>query len=173
MQSIKYIFFFLVQVITVSLFSQERTIEDFMDKCKGMEGYTTIEISSDMFKLLSDINNNDSNLKHLKKEISRIRAVYTEANRKEAGFKEELIPGISTEGYSKLLELSKGNDNVIFFTNSTENSISELIAIIYENGTNILIHTEGEFQINNIIPLSYLIDVKGFEYFDKLKIINK
>jgi hypothetical protein len=166
-----------ITLLPSSLTAQTGSIDKLFEKYAGKEGFTSVNISSDMFKLAAGMTSEGDQTKS--KEINDIVSqlsgmkilVYNSENPKapKIDFVKEIEKTIPIKQYSELMTVQEKGSKVRFLTRpGSNNKISEMIMIAQSEGETVLMSFTGDLDLESIGKLSKTMNMKGMENLDKL-----
>lgn len=146
-------------------------------KYNGADGFTTIQISSELFGLFADIDADDPEMKDMKEmmeQLQGIRILMYDLSDKGSDFKQyqdfrEAIDKLDLEGYSELMIVKEGGQEVKFLVSKKGDRIGELLMLINEGEEAGFISITGDIDLNTVGKLSKSMNMKGMENLEKLE----
>jgi len=163
----KKIFYYIVFALFISLpmiaSAQESPMDKLFDKYSGEEGFTSVNISSQMFKLLAKIDSeDDEEIKDFNNVVSELTGMrilsYTEDDGagKKSEFYDEIIKNLPKKVYSELMVVKEKGKDVTFYIRELENGkIGELLMIVNEDHNTVLLSFKGMIDLDNISIVSF------------------
>ena len=164
------ILFFLVPFVNPAQSSQ---VEKLFDKYSGQEGYTSVHITKYMFDMFAKIadEEEDKSFKEVTSNLTAIKIITVDnqyTNRTE-DFYAEISRVISAPIYQDLMIVKDGSEEIKFLVKDANNTISELVMIVSEEGGGTMISLLGNINLKDISKLSKTMNIKGFEHLDKVE----
>ncbi len=169
------------QILTLLLFltgtlpglAQQDPVERLFEKYAGKEGYTSVYISSKMFRMFSDADIYDPEFTDLMKSLKSIRILtqddVNDPDEKEA-FYNEMFRSLPHHTYEELMTVTEPGQKVTFLVREQQGRISELIMIVGgKNSENVLIDIRGDIDMKKIAGLSKIMDLRGMDKLDRLE----
>jgi hypothetical protein len=164
------------------LFSQNNPIEKLFQKYSSKEGFTSVNISGEMFSLLAKTDENKSSKRKSKSEHSEIDELIKGINgikilsysidsvpkSKRINFFDEVIKSVPLDGYKELMTVSTKSSNVKILIKKEKDIISEFLLIAGESPETTLIWITGRINLNKLSKLSKEVDIKGFDKLEDL-----
>jgi len=146
------------------------------DKYAGQDGFTSINISPEMFKFLSSIDMNDSaddakDVQNVMQQLEGLKMlVYEKPEGKDAiNFYDDIISSMSLKNYTELMTVKDSESDIRFLVKkSGKNSISELLMLVKGEDEVVIMSMTGNIDMNTISDISNSLDVKGMENLEKL-----
>lgn len=172
----------LITITTIALLMLPQSIfaqSDFnklYDKYAGQDGFTSINISSEMFRFLGSLDMNDSSgdakqAQNVMQQLEGLKMLVYEKPEGKAGidFLEEINSSLSLKNYTELMTIKDSDSDIKFFIKKTgENKVSELLMIVKGESEVLVMSMTGDIDMNTISEISKSLDVKGMENLDKL-----
>jgi hypothetical protein len=163
-------FFLLLGAIMVPflLMAQNKAVDQLFDKYQGKEGFTTVYINKDVFRMISDNKESEHDLNKTLEKITGIK-ILAQEDEEIAGnlnFYEELKKNMDFSNYKELVVVKEKDQDVYIVARENNDRIAELL-IIVGGEDNVLVWIEGNFTFEDLSELS---DIDGL---DKLDLIGK
>jgi hypothetical protein len=169
----------LAILITIPLISlgQTHTIDKLYEKYAGKEGFTSINISSEMFKLAASLGaaSDPSSKNEINDIVNQIKGmkilIYNQAmdGLDREAFKKELRQSIQTKDFSELMSISEQHSNVKFLTKSgTDSKIRELVMVAEDGKEIVVMSFTGLIDLETIGKISKTMNMQGMDKLDKL-----
>lgn len=180
----KRIFIIAIALITPFVMSaQANSLTKFFNKYEGKDGFTSVNISSDLFELLSSINIEGEGAQELEaakkisKDLNGINVlVYEGGNEAIDGdqlFKEALDL-VNSTSYKDLLSVKSDEDNVrILAKNTQEGIIDQMLILVGSNNEFVMVNIDGKLDLNEITKMSKTLNINGLERLEMLKDMEK
>jgi hypothetical protein len=164
----KYILLLVLLLSSVTLFSQNKAMDQLFRRYSDRDNFTSVVISRNMFKLFANVDNpdNDEFLRTIKNlDFIKILSVDGEAEGKE--FYQELLAALPEKDYKELMTIKEPESQVRFFTIEREGVIRELIMIRRGLEDSSLIWMSGIIDMNTVSKISKSIHINGMEDLEK------
>jgi len=168
----------LVAFLPASLLAQT-AIDKLYEKYAGKEGFTSINISPEMFSMLGNINTDDStgdvqDAKMVMEQLKGLKMLAYEpkpdavTNDKEA-FMKEVRKTIPLDEYAELMAIREDGSDIRFLVRKNSgNRISEMLMIIDSDTDAMIMSLTGDIDMNTISKIGKTMNMKGMENLDKL-----
>jgi len=149
-------------------------MDKLFNKYAGEDGFTSVNISKEMFMLFADIGNvEDEEFKEFQDMVNKLDGMkilsYTPpANSKKIDFLSEIKKSFPLEDYSELMSVKEGNEEVNFYILKKGKDIKDLIMIADEADQVVLLNFSGIIDLKYIAKMSKAMKVKGLENLDKI-----
>jgi len=164
----KIAFFVTVLMIPVLLSAQNSPIDKLFEKYYGHEGFTTVLVNQDMFKVMSKMEKSEGELEGdmggLLGNIKRVRVLAQEEEGEEMegiNFMEEL-DGMEFNDYKDLVFVKESDEEVRVLAKEDGGKLAELLVIV-SGDDNVLVSVEGRFSMDDLEALSALEGIEGLE----------
>jgi hypothetical protein len=162
-------------IITSSLMAQT-TIDDLYSKYAGEKGVTSINISPEMFSMLSSWDMDDSaesaqDAQDVMKQLSGLKMLVYEAE--EGQTNEELMMEVKqlskVKGFSEMMSVDSEDEVVKFLVKKGENGkVSEMLMIVLGDGEAVVMSMTGDLDMSTISSISKSLDIDGMENLEKI-----
>ncbi len=167
----KVIFGAIAIIFTITAFAQN-PVNDVFNTYEGKEGFTTVNISGELFKMLMDLKDDSTHGKKLTTEIKEIKILAQEDGVKSGvNFHELIYNKLDKNDFKELLTVKDENDNVNILAKETNGHITEFL-LIASGDDNVLINIKGNIVLNELGNLAESINLKGFEMLKMLETGN-
>lgn len=149
-------------------FGQRNGIDAFFSRYEGKDGFTTVNISGNLFNLFAD-SVKDSGGKEISLDVSLVRIlnVNDENVTGRINFMEELRNSIEKGGYEELMMVKNAEDDVRVLVKTSGRIIKELL-VVSGGKDNTLIQVKGSFKKNDLKKLANS-NIDGLKYLDELE----
>lgn len=150
-------------------------MQKLYDKFAGEEGFTSVNISSQMFKSFANIQASDGeNTEGIKKSISNLDGLlilnYEPEGRPKIDFMKEVEKVIPMDEFNELMTISKEDTQVRFLTHEEDGEIVEMIMIANDGGSEYtIISFTGIIDLQEISKISRGLKIDGLEGLDQLE----
>lgn len=144
---------------------------------EGKKGYTSINISKSMFKMLSRVKTTDPEYQDLQKFVSHLNGIkiLIQEDAQTNTFKNDLASlanSLIKNGYEELMNINEEGNVISFKTFEKNNRIQELVMSITGEDT-VLMIISGNFLLDELTSISDEINIGGMDQVKKLKTDKK
>ena len=148
---------FALTVILLPLFTatgQKNGIDTFFNNYQGKEGFTTVNLSGNLFSLFAD-STVEGKTEDISLDISSVRILSINEDNNTGGinFMEELKRSIDKGGYEELMTVKNSKDDVRVLIKSSGRKVKELL-VVSGGKDNALIQIKGNFEKKDIKKLA-------------------
>jgi len=162
-------------LLPATIFAQSE-IDNLYKKYAGEDGFTSINISPEMFRLLGSMDMSDSaeeakQTQNVMEQLDGLKMlVYEQPEGKPfIDFYKEIKKSLPLKEYTELMSIQDSDSDIKFLIKKAgKNRISELLMIIKGDGEVLVMSMTGDIDMNTISDISNSLDVKGMENLDKL-----
>jgi hypothetical protein len=156
--------------ITLAMNAQSGPVEDMFNKYSEKPGFTVVSISSKMFSMFANKDNENKNADDIIGRLKSIKILSVEDSllNKNLNFYTELSKKIDLSVYEELMVVKEGPDITKFLIKQTGSIISELLVITGGPAGNSLISIKGDLNLKNISDLSKSLDMQELKSLDKI-----
>jgi hypothetical protein len=157
--------------LTLFLQAQNSPVDDMFNKYSEKPGFTVVSISSKMFSLFANKDNENKNADDVINKLKSIKILSVEDSllNKNLNFYSELSRKLNMSDYEELMNVKEGPDVTKFLIRQKGDIISELLVITGGPGGNSLISIKGELNLNSISEISKDIDIQELKSLDKIE----
>ena len=161
----------VVIIFTLMVFGQKSAVDKVFDKYSGKDGYTTVYISSFMFKMLSQLDVDDPEYNEFKKATSGINSIkiLTQDGSSSEAFGKELLEMLPRDEYQEMMVVKDSEEEVLFLAREEGGKISEFLLIVSGGGEDVLIAIQGDIDLESISSIASGLDMPGLENLEDLK----
>jgi len=156
--------------ITLAMNAQSGPVEDMFNKYSEKPGFTVVSISSKMFSMFANKDNENKNADDIIGRLKSIKILSVEDSllNKNLNFYTELSKKLDLSVYEELMVVKEGPDITKFLIKQTGSIISELLVITGGPAGNSLISIKGDLNLKNISDLSKSLDMQELKSLDKI-----
>lgn len=151
----KTIFTLLLVSMTMVGYGQYTAIDELFDRYAGQDGYTTVIVNADLFKLISQMDPEDKDLQKLTGQITGVKILALEGHEISGAvnFYDELENEINAQDFKELMVVKEKDQDVKILVKENNGLINEFLLIAGGND-NALIHITGNIDLNSLSGLS-------------------
>jgi hypothetical protein len=166
----------VIAVILPAMVSAQTAIDKLYERYAGEEGFTSINISPDMFNMLSDMDMGDSsgevkeaqNVMHQLKGLKML--VYEPESGEISDFVKEVKDMIPSSEYSELMSVDSDDSMVKFLVKKNKNgNVSELLMLVYEEDEAVIMSMTGDIDMKTISEIGRSLNMDGLENLEDLE----
>jgi hypothetical protein len=156
--------------LALAMNAQSGPVEDMFNKYSEKPGFTVVSISSKMFSMFANKENENKNADDIIGRLKSIKILSVEDSllNKNLNFYTELSKKLDLSVYEELMVVKEGPDITKFLIKQTGNIISELLVITGGPAGNSLISIKGDLNLKNISDLSKSLDMQELKSLDKI-----
>jgi len=162
----------LVFIFPLLVFSQHPDVNKLFEKYAGKDGFTTVYISKNLFKMVGEMNLDDPDVDGLVDKLETIKILASDCefiNENGLNFYEEIMDELPIEEYEELLVVKEKDQDVKFLSKEKNGIITELLLIVGGTDNNALISITGNIDLKYISKLASSMKGTGMEYLEKLE----
>ena len=158
-------------IFALTVFGQKSAVDKVFDKYSGKDGYTTVYISSFMFKMLSQLDVDDPEYNEFKKATSGINSIkiLTQDGSNSEAFGKELLEMLPRDEYQEMMVVKDQEEEVLFLAREEGGKITEFLLIVSGGGEDALIAIQGDIDLESIASIASGLDMPGLENLEDLK----
>lgn len=162
-------------LLPATIFAQSN-FNELYEKYAGQDGFTSINISPEMFKFLSSIDMSDSSkdskqAQYVLQQLEGLKMlVYEKPEGKEGfDFYKEVKSKLPLKEYTELMTVKDSDSDIKFLIKKAgKNRVSELLMIVVGDEEVVVMSMTGDIDMNTISDISNSLDVKGMENLEKI-----
>ena len=160
----------VILLVGMLAFGQNSAVDKVFDKYSGMEGYTTVYISSFMFNLLNSLDVDDPEYNEFKKATSGINSIkiLTQDGGDSEAFGKELLDMLPRSEYQEMMKVKDQEEEVLFLAKESGGKISEFLLIVSGGSDDVLIAITGDIDLESLSSIASGLDMPGMENLDEL-----
>ena len=168
-----------LMLVTVAFIAQplnaQTTIDDLYKKYAGEEGFTSINISPEMFGLISGFDMEDSaeSAKEAKSIVEQLTGlkmlVYEpEEGQSNEAFLSEIRALSKVKGYSEMMSVDSEDEIVKFLAKKgSDGRISEMLMIVLDDKEAVVMSMTGSLDMKSISKISNTLDIEGMDALEE------
>lgn len=163
-------------LIPMMLSAQESSIENLYDEYVGEDGFTSVNISKEMFILLAQLGGDfeDKEFEELQTAISGLNGMkiltYNRAGDETSMILKEKINKILEKGkFTELMTVKEADSEARFMLRKDGKDIIELLLVTTEDDQTTLISFFGIIDLKSISKISKSVQIKGLDKLGKIK----
>ena len=156
--------------MSITAFAQNSSIENLFEKYSGQDGFTTVNVSTQLFDLLAKMEPEDEDLQKLASQIKSVRVLASEDHKGEnqINFFDELEGQVNFAEYNELLTVKEKDQDVKMLVKEADGIINEFLLIV--GGTdNALVHITGNIDLKTLGELSDGVGIDQLAHLKKLE----
>jgi hypothetical protein len=148
------------------IMGQNPAVDQLFNKYQGKEGFTTVFVNKDVFKMISDDDNVEHEMNKTLEKISGIKILAQEDKEitGELNFYDELKKSLDFNKYKELVVVKEKDQDVWIIARENNDRIAELLVIV-GGDENVLVWIEGNFTFEDLSELS---EIDGLEQLELL-----
>ncbi len=166
----------MAMVLMVYSLSAQTAIDDLYKRYAGKEGFTSINISPEMFGMLSGFDTNDSSehaqeAQNVMEQLTGLKMLVYEAEDGAINdaFMDELKELSSVKGYSEMMSVDSEDEVIKFLAKKGEDGrVSEMLMIVMEEDEAVVMSMTGSLDMKSIQQISNSLDIEGMEKLEDI-----
>jgi len=152
-------------------FAQKDIISAVFEKYAGVEGITTVNVTGDMLKLMTQAQQQMRDTV-FQSSFSEIRVLALEKNCDKPAALDlhaEVYEKLDKSVYKEMLSVKQTGEDVVILVKEAQGRITELLVIAGGDDENALIQIKGDMLLSEMAEMAGKYQVKGFEQLRKLE----
>lgn len=162
----------LLSLTSLNSYAQNNAIDKYFSEYADDDRFTKVSISSKMFSLFTNFNNIEgSDEKQLVETISKLKGLKMVIGNELDAAKQlyKSANQTASSSYEELMTIENKDQELIFYINENNGTISELVMISYEVNQFIILSLIGDIDLKELSKLSNTMDIEGFDEFKNLE----
>ncbi|MCD6566061.1 MAG: DUF4252 domain-containing protein [Bacteroidales bacterium] len=162
----------LISVFPLLVFSQHSSVNKLFEKYAEKDGFTTVYISKNLFKMVGEMDLDDPEVDGLVDKLETIKILASDSefiNEDGLNFYKEIMDELPIEEYDELLVVKEKDQDVKFLSKEKNGIITELLLVVGGKDNNALICITGNIDLKHISKLASSMEGTGMEYLEKLE----
>ncbi len=163
----KLVFGFAAIVLALHVSAQD-PVNDIFDQYAGKEGFTTVNITGELFKMMVEMDKSSKH-KNLSTQINEIKILAQEEGfNSVVDFHDLIFNKLNRDEYKELLTVRESDEKVNILAKEANGIITEFLLIV-SGDESVLISIKGNIVLNELDDLAESVDMKGFEMLKMLE----
>ena len=153
------------------VFAQKDLVSAVFDKYAGVEGFTIVNVTGDMLKLITqaEAELRDTTFTSTLSEV-RILALEKDCDKPVAiNLRAELYDKLDKSVYKEMLSVKQEGEDIVILVKELNGRIAELLIIAGGQNENALIQVKGDMLLSEMAGMAGKYQMKGFEQLKKLE----
>jgi len=150
--------------------AQNKAVDKLFAKYQGKDGFTTVLVNPQMFKLISSLETSEEEIPEPLENITGLKILVQEEEEGMEGinFYDELKTDMDFSAYVELVVVKEKDQDVWIVAKENNGSMEELLVIV-GGEENVLVWIEGDFTFAELAELGKL---DGFDHLNMLNFDN-
>jgi hypothetical protein len=153
-------------------------LDKFFEKYAGQDGYTTVNISKDMFQMFAGMGDpKDTSNREMKKALEQLSGMKVLTCKvdslkpaKANAFYNEASALFPASSYKELMTVNDDGQNIRFLTKQDGgNKISEMVMLMKGKQEVVVLGLQGTIDLSTISKISKSMNIHGMENLQKMK----
>ena len=156
-------------LIPIFSMAQNAAVEKLFNKYQGTEGFTTVLVTQDAFKMISSMESDEGELDEPLSKIKSVRVLAQEDEIDIEGlnFYDELKKDMDFGQYKELIVVKEKDQDVWVMAKENNGRLGELLVVV-GGEENVLVWIEGDFSLEELGELSHLGGIDHLNILDEL-----
>ena len=167
-----WIFLFTLTASASLLKAQNSPMDKIFEKYNGEKGFTTVNISKEMFQLFSNINagstKDSEEFSNVVNKLNGLR-ILSYSDDSDFAFYNDIMQNISKSEYKEIMTVKDESSDVKFLAKKKGNNFCELIMIAKDSSETTLLYFTGNIDLKSISNLSKGMNFKGMDKLNDLE----
>jgi hypothetical protein len=167
----KIIFGILAMCLTGLACAQKDIVSAVFEKYAGVEGFTTVSLTGDMLKLITQAEEQRSDTTFTSK-LSGIKILAAEKDCDKPAtidLRAEVTDKLDKSVYKEMMTVKQSDEDVLILVKESNGRIAELLIIVGGKDDNALIQIKGDILLGELAEMAGKYQMKGFEQLKKLE----
>lgn len=145
----------LLAAILVPVFAMAQTgsIDKLIDKYSGQDGVTVVNISPQLFQIVSDLGIDEiEDAEFPVDKLTAVKVLSVENEEALAGtnFYDEVIAGMNTSAMTEILTVKDGDEDVKMWLKNEGKQIREFLLVVSSPDEGVVVYIAGDFNMSDI-----------------------
>jgi hypothetical protein len=152
-------------------YAQKDLIGAMFEKYTGKEGYTTVNITGDMLKLITQAEEQRRDTL-ITSKLSELRILTLDNDCDKTAsidFKTELFDKLDKAIYKEMMTVRQIDENVDILIKESNGRIAEMLIVVDGKDDKVLIQVKGDILMSELTEMASRYQMKGFEHLKKLE----
>ena len=165
----------IVYAMANAIYAQT-AIDDLYQKYAGEKGFTSINISPEMFSFLSGIDMNDSSenaqeTQDMLEQLSGLKMlVYEPDGSPNEAFLKEVRSLSKAKGYAEMMSVDSEDEAVKFLAKKgSDGKVLELLMIVFDEEEAVVMSMTGNLDMKSISQISKSLGIEEIENLEKIE----
>lgn len=166
----------VLAVILPVMLSAQTAIDGLYERYAGQKGFTSINISPEMFNMLSSIDMDDSSsdvqeAQNVMQQLKGLKMlVFEPEDGHTSNFVEDVKKLILSKDYAELMSVDSEDSKIKFLVKkASDGKILELLMIVAEDNEALIMSMTGNLDMKTISKISKSLDMDGLDNLEKLE----
>lgn len=169
--------------ITIAIFAlpfalvAQQPLQQFFDKYAGEEGFTSVNVTADLFALMSSIEaQGDAEMEEMKAALEGLESIQVltyeagEGQYRGDALYDEAIAGLDFSAYKELVRVKDAAENVrIVAKELGDGKISQLLILVGSPEEFVFVNINGVIDLNALLKMSGEVNMEGLDKLKKLE----
>jgi hypothetical protein len=162
-----------------SLANAQSPFDKFYEKYSTQEGYTSVNISKDLFQMFASMgdNNKSADAQHMAKLVNQLNSLKVLTCKpdslkpgKATIFYNEAVTIFNIPAYKELMTVNDGGNNIRFLTKQdSKGKITEVVMLAKGKDEMVVLDMTGVIDLASLSELSKSMNIHGMENLQKMK----
>jgi hypothetical protein len=152
--------------------AQKDPVNALFVKYNGVAGFTTVNITGDMLKLITQVEAERRDSITFASSLSEIRILAIEKGcDKPAGInlRSELYDQLDKSVYKEMVSVKKEGEDLVILMKENKGRIAEILILAGGDDENALIQIKGDMLLSEMADMAGKYQMQGFEHLKKLE----
>lgn len=155
----------------------QSTIDQLYKKYAGQKGFTSINISPEMFSMLSSFNTEDSaesakEAQNIMEQLSGLKMLvyeYDSLETNHAFLNDVKNLNKNVKDFSELMSINSEDEVVKFLVKKgKDGKVSEMLMLVFDKNEAMVMSLTGNLDMSTISGISKSLDIEGMDKLEKL-----
>jgi hypothetical protein len=149
---------------------QKDPVSATFDKYSGKDGYTIVNITGEMLRMMAQIEEDRRDTTFLSK-LNELKILVREkcSDQPVVNFRSEIYDKLDKSAYKEMMTVKEDDEDVAILVKESGGRISEFLIIVGGNKDNVLIQGKGNLLLNEIAKMTGGCHMKGLEHLKELE----
>jgi len=164
------VLFLMTLGLTGTVLGQKDPVSVVFDKYSGKDGYTIVNITGDMLKMISQVEEQRRDTTFISK-LNELKILVREkcSDQPVVNFRSEIYDKLDKSVYKEMMTVKQDDEDVAILVKESGGRINEFLIIVGGNDDNVLIQGKGDLLLNEIAKMTGGCQMKGLEHLKQLE----
>jgi len=152
-------------------FAQKDPISAAFDNYAGKEGFTTVNITGDMLKLVAQMEEERRDTTFMSKlsEVKILALDKKDGQPSDVNFRTEVYDKLDKSVYKEMMTVKQKDEDVHILVKELNGRIAELLVFVSGQKDNVMIQLKGDILLREMADMANTYQMKGFEQLKRLE----
>jgi hypothetical protein len=164
------VFFLMIMGLTGTVLGQKDPVSVAFEKFAGKNGYTVVNVSGDMLKMITQIEEQRKDTTFMSK-LNEVRILVRDkcSEVPATSFRTEVYDKLDKSVYKEMMTVKQNDEDVVILIKELNGRINEFLIIVGGDNDNVLIQAKGDILLSEMAEMAGACHMKGFEHLKQME----